>query len=455
MLAKEEALERLAGAVRRSGLVDAHSTGVVMVSGGADSACAAAGVARALGAPNVHALHVNYRLRESADQGERVARALCGALRIDLHVERPTLSQGNLQALARSARYEAAERLRNRTRSDWVATGHTRSDLAETVLYRLAASPGSRALRALPARSGRVVRPLLAMSRAEIRALATAAGLPFADDESNEAPAFARNRIRAEVIPVLSELSRALETNVAETQAELNEEAELLERVVLEALGEAGAGPGAVGIEATRLAELEPALRRLGLRALAERAAGKAVAMSRERAAEILRLGSSPTGGVVELAGGVRAIAEAGTIRFETQSLADAAPAPAPAAMGVPGTCRIGDWEVRAELHPAPVEPAGPALATLDAAAVGDRLEVRTWRDGDTMRPLGLGGTKSIQDVFTDGGVPRSARREIPIVFARGRIAWIPGVAVGEDFRLSPESTEVVVLSARPDRAGT
>src|SRR4051794_23068151 len=139
MLAKEEALERLAGAVRRSGLIDAHSTGVVMASGGADSACVAAGVTMALGATNVHALHVNYRLRESADEGERAARALCSALRIDLHVERPQLGNGNLQALARQARYEAAERLRSRTRSDWIATGHTRTDLAETVLYRLAA----------------------------------------------------------------------------------------------------------------------------------------------------------------------------------------------------------------------------------------------------------------------------------------------------------------------------
>src|SRR4051794_21000027 len=368
MLAKEEALERLAGAVRRSGLVDAHSTGVVMVSGGADSACAAAGLAR-LGAHNVHALHVNYGLRESAIEGERTARALCGALRIDLHVERPKLDEGNLQAAARRARYEAAERLRSRTRSDWVATGHTRTDLAETVLYRLAASPGTPAPRAPPAPSGRVVRPLLGLSRQETRNLAGVAGLPFADDETNEDPIFARNRIRAEVIPVLSQLSRALEANVAETQAELNEEAELLERVVLESLGDAGAGPGAVGVEAARLAELEPALRRLGLRALAERAAGRAVALGRDRAAEILRVATSHEGGLVEIGSGVRAVCEAGTIRFETEDVADAAPAPVAVALGVPGTCRLGAWEVRAELHPAPVEPAGPSLATLDAAA--------------------------------------------------------------------------------------
>ncbi len=438
---------RLAEVVREGGLVDAHATVVVMVSGGADSACAAAGLAGALGAPSVHALHVNYRLRPGAEEGERAARAICGALRIDLHVERPSLSRGNLQAMARQARYDAAERLRARTSSNVIATGHTRTDLAETVLYRLAASPGTRALLGLRARSGRVIRPLLGIGRAEARELAAQAALPFADDETNADLSFARNRIRAGVLPVLGQVSRSFEANVAETQAELFEEAELLDRVVLEALRDAGADAGAVSVAADELQGLEPALRRLAMRALAERAAGRPVAMGRGRVAEIVRLAASREGGVVELAGGVRAVCEAGTVRFETASVADAAPAPV--GLQVPGTCRLGRWEVRAELHPAPVEPSGPELATLDARSLGGTLEVRTWRDGDRMKPLGLGGTKSLQDLFTDGGVPRSRRHDIPVVLAGGRVAWVAGVAVGEDFRISESSDRVVVLSAR------
>ena len=156
---KEEALADLADVVRRSGLVDAISSGVVLVSGGADSACVAAGLAEAIGPPDVHALHVNYGLRASADRDEKVCRDLCSRLRIDLHIERPQDlgAEGNLQAAARDARYSAAERLRVRAGGAWIATGHTRTDLAETVLYRLAVSPGTRALRGLSARSGRVV----------------------------------------------------------------------------------------------------------------------------------------------------------------------------------------------------------------------------------------------------------------------------------------------------------
>jgi len=440
-------MDRLTEAVRRSGVVDAISSGVVLVSGGPDSACAAAGLARAIGPERVHALHVNYGLRESANRDERVCRDLCSRLRIDLHIERPQRLEGNLQAAARDFRYSVAERLRIRTGGDWVATGHSRTDLAETLVYRLAVSPGARSLRCLPAQSGRVVRPLLELERPELRRLATDAGLPFADDETNLDPAFARNRIRAEILPVLKDLNPAAERNIAETRAELTEEARLLDRVVLEALEAAGAGAGAVAIRAEALAGSEPALRRLALRALAERAAGRAVSLGRRRATQIMRLAMMPEGGEIDLGQGVRVICEQGLIRFETSSEADAAPAPAP--LQVPGKCRFGQWEVRAEIRAGPVEPSGPDLATLDAEALGDELVVRTWREGDRMRPLGMNGTKTLQDLFTDRGVPRSLRHHLPVVTAAGRVVWVAGVAVSDDFRLTPKVREVAVLTAR------
>jgi len=443
----DDALGALAEVVRRSGVVEPTSCGVVLVSGGADSGCAAAGLARAVGPANVHALHVNYGLRRSADRDERICRDLCSRLRIDLHIERPRQLAGNLQAAARDKRYAAAEQLRARTGSNWIATGHTRSDLAETVLYRLAVSPGARALRGLPAQSGRVVRPLLELERGETRGLAVQAGLPFADDETNLDLDFARNRVRAQVLPALHELNPAAERNIAETQAELVEDAHLLERVVLEALEAAGAGAGASAIRADALDGTEPALRRLALRALAERATGRAVPLGRWRAAEIMRLAARPVGGGVDLGHGVRALCEHGLIRFVASSEADAAPEPA--SLRVPGSCRFGRWEVRAEVRPGPLEPAGPDLATLDAEALGEELLVRTWREGDRMRPLGMDGHKTLQDLFTDRGVPRSLRHHLPVVTAAGRVVWVAGVAVSEDFRLDPQAREVAVLTAR------
>ena len=216
---------------------------------------------------------------------------------------------------------------------------------------------------------------------------------------------------------------------------------------MLEALEAAGAGAGAVAIRAEALAGSEPALRRLALRALAERAAGFPMPLGRHRAAQIMRLAGLPEGGQVELGHGVRAICEAGLIRFETAFEADAAPAPT--ALQIPGRCRFGRWEVRAELRAGPVDPAGPDLANLDAEALGDLLEVRSWREGDRMRPLGMEGTKTLQDLFTDRGVPRSLRHRLPVVTAAGKVVWVAGVAVSDDFRLGSEAREVAILTAR------
>jgi tRNA(Ile)-lysidine synthase len=446
---KEDVLDQLAEAVRASDLIEPGIDAVVMISGGADSACAAAGLARVLGAEHVHASHVNYGLRDGAADGEAAARRLCALLRIDLHVVRPKdLPEGNLQAAARTVRYDAAARLRERTGAEVVVTGHTRTDVAETAIYRLASSPGSRALLGLSPRNGRVIRPLLGLGRERIRELAVAAGLPFADDETNADETFARNRIRAHVLPVLRDVNPGAEPNIAETRAELAEEAALLERVVLEALEDAGADAGALAVPAAELALWEPALQRLALRALAERAAGRQVSLGRGRALEIARLAARPEGGSLDLGGGLRAVCERGMVGFVARA-AEAAPALAPVALGLPGLARLGTWEVRAELHPGPVEPAGPDLATLDATAIGEDLEVRTWRHGDRIRPLGMRGTKTLGDLFTDGKVPRSLRDSLPVVTVGGEVAWVAGVAVSDDFRLDPGTDRVAVISAK------
>jgi tRNA(Ile)-lysidine synthase len=429
--------------VRESGLVPDGSRGLVLVSGGADSAAAAAGLVGMLGAGALIGLHLNYRLRPSSDGDQRTCEQLCAQLGIELEVERPELGAGNVQAEARRVRYAAAERVRLSHELDWVATGHTRTDLAETVLYRLATSPGRRALLGLRARQGHVIRPILSLERDQARRLVAEAGLPFADDPTNAEPVFARNRVRNEVLPVLREIGSEADATIAETQAELAEEGETLDRLAAEALSASGAeAAGAIGRDA--LSELDPAIRRLVLRLLAERASGGQVPLGRARAAEIYRLANESEGGVVELGGGLEAHAEHGHVRF----IAGPRAQPAEGRLAVPGVCRFGSWEVRAEIESGVPPAEGPDLAVLDPATLGRSVTVRGWRDGDRMRPLGLDGTKSLQDLFTDRKVPRSLRHALPVVEAGERIAWIAGVAVSEEFAAKPGAAESAVLRA-------
>ena len=420
-------------AARASGLVRAGEPLLVMLSGGGDSVCLL-DVAVTLGA-EVTALHVDHGLRADSSADADFCRSLCEGLGVPLVVERVDLpaargEPGNVQAQARDARYALAER---HARGDYAAA-HTASDQAETVLYRLAVSPGRRALMGMAPRRGRLVRPLLAITREEARDHCRARGLSWREDPSNSTLLFARARVRAEIVPALRELNSAAERNVAETAAQLREEAEVLEHAVEEALGRPAAAP--LPLEALRA--LPPALARLALRM----AAGDAP-IPRRDAERILGLpleGSAE----VELPGGLRAIAEYGSLRFARGP--DAGP-PAPVELPVPGSVEFGRWRVEAAVG-------GGGDALLDPSTAEAGLLVRSWRPGDRLRPAGLGGTKTLQDLFTDRKVPRAERDSVPVVECGGRIAWVAGLAVDESFRASPGTERPITLTARIDSPG-
>ena len=417
-------------AARDSGLLRPGEPLLVMVSGGGDSV-ALLDIAQRVGA-SVSALHVNYRLRDDSSVDEELVRQLCEERGIALTVEHVELGgEGNLQERARDARYALAEEL---AEGDYAAA-HTASDQAETVLYRLAVSPGSRALLGMAPRRGRLVRPLLATTREEVRDYLRGRGLEWREDSSNADRRFARARVRHDVLDALRELSPAVERTIAETARQLRDEADVLDATVGDALKELGGGP-AIALDTLRAHP--PALQRLVLRALAEQAAGDPGprALSRREADEILALGARGTKSL-DLGGGLRAIAEYGTLRFTRSG--DAEP-PAPVELAVPGRARFGDWELEARLG------GSGDVAVRDLAPA---VTVRAWRDGDRMRPAGLGGSKSLQDLFTDRKVPRALRRTLPVVESGGAIVWVAGGAVDERFAAEEGAPGSVALSAR------
>jgi tRNA(Ile)-lysidine synthase len=261
---------------------------VAMLSGGRDSVCLLDLAVVLRGEGSVRALHVNYGLRGAeSDADERHCAALCEQLGVELEIVRVSRGQGergNLQAWARDVRYTAAIELAERDDA-LVAAGHTASDQVETILYRLAASPGRRALLGMKAEEGRLVRPLLGVTREQTRAYCEARGLRWREDESNASGAYARVRVRHGLRAALKEVHPAAEANVLRTASLLREETELLDGLVTDTLA------GSRSIELARLEDLERALARLVVVSLAEQAAGTYVPQAGDRVEEILELG--------------------------------------------------------------------------------------------------------------------------------------------------------------------
>jgi tRNA(Ile)-lysidine synthase len=308
--------DRMLEEVRAGGLMPTGTALIALLSGGRDSVCLFDLAVRALGPEEVTGLHVNYGLRDDSRDDERHCTVLCERLGARLVVKRPRRPEGfgNLQSWARDTRYAAAAALAL-ARDATIATGHTADDQVETILYRLASSPSRRALLGMRPRDGRLARPLLSFTRAETTAYCEERGLSWRDDATNSEPTYARNRVRHGLIPALAAIHPAAAANVLRTAELLRDEADVLDALVAaEVDGSTGAVRGTIGLE--RLAALPPALRRLVVQRLADRAAGRPVAGAARHAEEVTALRRTGTA-MLDLGGGVRAVAERGVLRAE------------------------------------------------------------------------------------------------------------------------------------------
>ena len=427
----EPILER----VRGSGLLVAGRPVLVLVSGGRDSVCLLEIAVRIAGPDAVRALHVNYGLREESDADERHCIVLCERLGVPIEIERSSSppARGNVQAWARGVRYGAATRLAQHAGAD-VAVGHTATDQVEGVLYRLASAPSRRALLGMRERNGIVVRPLLGLTRAQTGAYCSERGLGWREDATNAEHRYARGRVRGELVPALRAIHPAAEANVLTLVEILRDEAAVLDSLLDDVL------QGRREIELPRLRELPAALRRLVVQRLADLAVERPAPGIAARADELAALGERGTTSL-DLGSGVRAVSEYGVLRFEL--VTEPAPAPAEVRLAVPGTVGFGAYEIRCEVGPPERRP-----GTLDRAELGPELLVRTWRRGDRMAPLGLGGTKSLQDLFTARRVARARRATVPVVESGGEIVWVAGVATSERFKVTATTREAICLTA-------
>jgi tRNA(Ile)-lysidine synthase len=315
--------------VRADGLLARGRPVVVLYSGGRDSTCLLDVAVRIAGPESVTALHVNYGLRESADDDQRHCEVLCDRLGVELSVTmvggrtRPGsdargrgapagAAGGNLQAWAREVRYAAADELAA-VRGAEVAAGHTATDQVETILYRLASSPSRRALLGMAprddARTPVLIRPLLGVTRASTAAHCEARGLAWRDDETNATGAYARGRVRHGLVPALRAIHPAAEANVLAVAQTLREEGAVLDALVNEILG------GRAQVELERLRALAPALRRLVVQRLADAAVGGPAAGVGRRADEVAAMRATGTC-ALDLPSGVRATARRGVVTF-------------------------------------------------------------------------------------------------------------------------------------------
>jgi tRNA(Ile)-lysidine synthase len=442
-------LRKLAAAVDAPGGLRRGEHALVAVSGGPDSTALLAALAELAAdrALRLTAAHVDHGLRgpEGAADAAAVG-ALAARLGAGYVARALALRPGpDLEARARAARYRALAAMASEVGATRILTAHTQDDQVETFLLRLLRGAGRRGLGAIRPARGRLLRPLLAATRADVRRYLAERGLAFAVDRTNADLRRVRNRVRRLLVPFLeSEFNPRLGPALAALADRLRDEDDFLA-----AAAAARAGALQVGDAlAVAVAAEPPALARRIVRRWLER--GTARTPTAAHVERVLALAAGAARGAVGVPGPARVLREGAVLVRR----AGRAPAPEPFALRIaPGDVVAhpeGRWRLALSAPRARAAGEGRAPDSAHALFDADRLPaalvVRSPARGDRVRVL-AGGTRKVQDVLVDAKVPREARAAVPVLATADEILWVAGLVRGRGAPVDAATTRVVVAT--------
>ncbi len=452
-------LQRVAQTIERYGMFRPHQRAGVAVSGGADSVCLLE-VLRELAARwnlRLTVLHLDHGLRgEEARQDAEFVRALAAGMELPFILARAELGSagGNLEEAAREARLRFFREQIAAGAVDRVALGHTRSDQAETVLFRFLRGAGTAGLAGIrPLTDDGMVRPLLEVTRAETEAFLRARGIAWREDSTNASTRFARNRIRHSLLPQLArEWNPALEETLAKTaEWALAEETywkEETARLAAVCLRDDGA---AVLAPAEELARLPLAAARRLVRHAIERAKGDLRAIGLHHVDRALEMARATQGHGRLQAPGIGITRSFDWIRFarpQPPPLAWQVPAPVPGRIRAPGAGRDLQLELieNQGTDPASGYVYNGDVGCVDGHLVSGGLVFRNWRPGDRYQPNGHSNEAKIKTLFHQARIPIWERAQWPVLACGASIVWTRRFGPAHGVAAGPASTRILQI---------
>ncbi|MCX7983044.1 MAG: tRNA lysidine(34) synthetase TilS [Syntrophales bacterium] len=435
---------------------------IVAVSGGADS-MALLHVLNCL-APDfgvtMVVAHFNHGLRREAEKEALFVKKAAEEMGLPFVLGRGEIRtlknewRRSLEETARMARYKFLEETASKYGARKIALGHHLLDQAETVLINLIRGSGLAGLKGMePVREGKYIRPQLSISPREIAAYVARERIKYCVDRSNFDERFLRNRIRHRLIPLLmKEFNPRIVETLAQMAEILREEEHFIARETMTVLKQWGV-EGRNDIKTISLAslkELPPALRKRVIKELLEamKPDKKAISFRHIEAVEKIVF-SKPPGQVLFVPGG-RVVKEYENLKFdyrkeEKETEGFSYPLSVPGEVRIGGTGQLVKASIcnRKEIQGVMML---PNVLYADIKRIKPPLKVRSWQPGDRIVPLGLKGSRKVQDIMGEMKVPRAKRKLIPIIEDDGGILWIGGLKVADRCHLQPETEEVVKI---------
>ncbi len=420
---------------------------LVAVSGGPDSTALLILLVRLSQSLNLtlHVAHYDHglRARRVALREERFVRKLADTYGLPV-----TVGQGDVRSVAKEQKLSIEEAARQERyaflaqtaaelRFRAVATGHTASDQAETVIMHLVRGSGLAGLAGMASIAPwpfaghsrlKLIRPLLKLARKDTVGVCDDAGVTPMEDESNASPRFRRNRVRNELMPLLRDLNPRVDDALVRMADSASDDYAFIQANARATLRKPS--DGAQRLARRALVAVPSSLRRHALRIAIEKAAGDLQDFNERHLAALERLAiEGKTGDRLDLPRDLTAELRRRTLHIQPEPAEAPGRLPdAPTRLTVPGFGRLGRLAVSVTHAP---PPAG-IWAEVDADSINGHVTVRRRIDGDRFQPLGMHGTKKLQDFLVDAHVRRGERDCIPIFECERGIVWVGGVRIAE-----------------------
>ena len=456
-------LQRVIRTIERHHMLAPGQHAGVAVSGGADSVCLLRLLAALAPAWNLRlsVLHLDHGLRgEESRQDAEFVRDLAASLGLPFELRRVLLAEapGNSEQAARAARLEFFREAMAARGLDRIAVGHTRSDQAETVLFRFLRGSGTAGLAAIrPVTPTGIIRPLIEIGREEVREYLREGSLPWREDSSNASLRFARNRIRQSLLPQLrAEWNPRIEATLAHTaEWALAEEAWWETEIDRLAAGRLVEQNGRLLVSASALRQLPLAAARRLVRRCIERVHGGLTGIAFAHIAAVMELAARTGGTGVFRAAGVRVCRSFDWICFSAVTDKPSGisgyrlPAGVPGLVPLPGQGLAISLELIENKETSrPCEYVyNKEVDCLDWQRLSGPLEVRNWRPGDLYQPVGSVSEKKLKVLFQESHVPVWERSSWPVLTDCGSIVWTR--RFGPAARVAAGREAVLILKIR------
>jgi tRNA(Ile)-lysidine synthase len=463
MLGKSNIYSRWVKEVKRQGLFRPGQRVGVAVSGGPDSvlllhfmrdSASEWGITLAV-------VHFNHHLRGAeSDADERFVRNLADSIGIafirgEADVARVAREKKrNLEATARELRYRFFFSLVDQGRLDKVVTAHTANDQAETVLMRLLRGTGTRGLSGIhPLLEGKVARPFLELTRAEITREIETRQLEYRLDSSNLDSRLRRNKVRQELLPLLERQFNPAIIPLLKNHADrARDEEAFLEQQARERSRPWRLREGAEEkISVPALRGFAPAIQRRVLRQMLQSVCPGLRGVAYAHIEGLLRFATSAQSGrSLDLPGGAVARKEFDWLILGSQPIsggddAYAYPVEVPGEVAVPALGSTFGFKI-VELQGLPEEYNGVAAGAIDAQKLAGRLLLRNWRAGDHFWPLGSRKLRKLKELFRQRNIPRSQRKLWPVLECGEQIVWVRGFPTAASVVASPGCRAILLI---------